>query len=174
MQLLGLPSIDARDEYVGKTLKGCAYSYRKSADGKQRPVSQVLLVHDFDTEFVVHIFQSDADPQLWFKDLCFHIDGRDELCTQIPEIRFRVNRKSKKGSEGRAGLHAIPAPLADQTQEMQAFLKDLPGASVELELPLFKNQRTSPKSLTKSRGSQRKKRIAASATNVHVVEKIQN
>ena len=79
MQSLGLPSIDARDEYVGMTLQSHAYSYRKSADGK-RPVAQVTLVHDVATEFVVHIFQSDANPQGWFKDLCWHIDGRDELC----------------------------------------------------------------------------------------------
>ena len=136
MQSLGLPSIDARDEYVGKTLQGCAYSYRKTADGKERPVAQVLLVHDFDTEYVVHIFQSDADPQGWFKDLAFHIDGRDDLCTQIPEIRFIVTRKSQRGSEGRKGLNAVPAPLADQAQEMQAFLQTIPGASIELELPL--------------------------------------
>ena len=130
MQSLGLTSLDARDEYVGKTLQGCAYSYRKSADGKQRPVAQVLLVHDLDTEFVVHIFQSDADPQFWFKDLCFHIDGRDELCSQIPEIRFRINRKSKKGSEGREGLNAVPAPLAEQTPEMQTFLQAMPGTEL--------------------------------------------
>lgn len=135
MQSLAVPSFDARDGYVGRLLKSQAYSYRKSADGK-RPVAQVTLVHDVATEFVVHIFQSDANPQTWFKDLCWHIDGRDELCHHIPEIKFRVNRISKKGSEGREGLNAIPAPLADQTQEMQKFLKAIPAAPIELELPL--------------------------------------
>ena len=136
MQSLGLPSPDARNEYVGMTLQSHAYSYRKSADGK-RPVAQVTLVHDVATEFVVHIFQSDANPQGWFKDLCWHIDGRDELCLsgQIPEIRFIVTKKSKRGSEGREGLNAVPAPLTEQTAEMQTFLQNIPGASIELELP---------------------------------------
>tara|TARA_Y100000004_G_scaffold163995_1_gene193796 strand:+ start:686 stop:1396 length:711 start_codon:yes stop_codon:yes gene_type:complete len=136
MQSLGLPSIDARDQYVGATLARHAYSYRKSADGT-RPVAQVTLVHDVATEFVVHVFQSDANPQAWFKELCWHIDGRDELCLsgQIPEIRFMVTKKSKRGSEGREGLNAVPAPLADQTPEMQAFLRTIPSASIELELP---------------------------------------
>jgi hypothetical protein len=141
MQLLGLASLDARDEYVGKTLQDCAYSYRKSSEGT-RPVAQVLLVHDIDTEFVVHIFQSDANPQAWFKDLCWHIDGRDELCSQIPEIRFRVSKKSKKGSEGRAGLNANIAPLAEQTPEMQTFLQAIPSASAELELPFVQETKS--------------------------------
>ena len=136
MQSLGLPSPDARNEYVGMTLQRQAYSYRKSKDGT-RPVAQVTLVHDVATEFVVHIFQSDANPQGWFKDLCWHIDGRDELCLsgQIPEIRFIVTKKSKRGSEGREGLNAVPAPLTEQTAEMQTFLQNIPGASIELELP---------------------------------------
>ena len=134
MQSLGLPSLDARDEYVGKTLLSYPYSYRKSSEGT-RPVAQALLLHDVTTEYVVHIFQSDANPQTWFKDLCWHIDGRDELCGHIPEIKFRVNKKSKKGSEGREGLNASPAPLAEQTLEMQAFLKGIPSASIEHELP---------------------------------------
>tara|TARA_Y100000004_G_scaffold56700_1_gene63069 strand:- start:1403 stop:2125 length:723 start_codon:yes stop_codon:yes gene_type:complete len=126
MQLLGLPLEDPRDQYVGTTLQKHAYSYRKSADGT-RPVAQVIVVHDPATEFVVHIFQSDANPQAWFKDLCWHIDGRDEICLsgQIPEIKFVVGRKSKRGSEGREGLNAVPAPLADQTAEMQSFLENL-------------------------------------------------
>lgn len=135
MQSLGLLGIDARDQYVGKALQGCAYSYRKSADGKQRPVAQVLIVHDEATELVANIFQSDANPQAWFKDLVFHIDGRDELCSQIPDIRFNVTKKSKRDSEGRAGVNAVPLPLAEQTPEMQAFLRTIPGASIELELP---------------------------------------
>ena len=134
MQLLGLPNDDARDEYVDMTLQSHAYSYRRSSDRK-RPVAQVTLVHDEATELVVHIFQSDANPQAWFKDLCWYIDGRDEFCAHLPEIRFIVTKKSQRGSEGRKGLNAVPSPLADQTQEMQEFLKTIPSASNELELP---------------------------------------
>lgn len=135
MQSFAPPSSDAREEYVGKTLQGCAYSYRKSSGGK-RPVAQVTLVHDVTTEYVVHIFQSDANPQLWFKDLCWWIDGRDELCAHLPEIKFRITKVSNRGSEGREGLNANPASLAEQPPEMQAFLKGIPSAPTELELPL--------------------------------------
>ena len=138
MQSLGLPSPDARNEYVGMTLQRQAYSYRKSKDGT-RPVAQVTLVHDATTEFVVYIFQSDSSYQAWFKDLCWHINGVDELCLigQFPEIRFKVTKNSDRNdSEGRKGLNAVVAPFADQTPEMQAFLKTVPSCtSTEPEPP---------------------------------------
>lgn len=137
MQSLGVPNPDARNEYVGMTLQRHAFSYRKSKDGT-RPVGQVTLVHDAATEFVVHIFQSDANPQAWFKDLCWHINGIDELWlpTQFPQITFKITRTSTRDSEGRKGLNAVPVSFADQTPEMQAFLKTIPSLpSTELELP---------------------------------------
>jgi hypothetical protein len=144
MQLLGLPNSDPRDFYVGTTQKGQAYSYRKSTEGT-RPVAQIRFVHG-EHSFVVHLFQSDVNPQQWFKDLCWYINGQDELTGQIPPIRFLITKKSERGSNGLEGLNAIPSEYADQTPEMQKFLEaiplleTIPQTAVEQELPSIPDQ----------------------------------
>lgn len=144
MQPLSFPSVyegvDPRDGYLAISLARQAYSYRKDKYGK-RPVAQASLKHDANTRFVVHIFQSDSNPQQWFKDLCWHIDGQDELCQKIPEIKFLVTKKSDYKSDGCEGLNANPAPLAEQSPEMQAFLQTIPGAAIEFELPLVQEMK---------------------------------